>query len=117
MTTSISIQGIFASAAVADLEAALSWFEKLMGRPADDRPIPGMAQWRKMGAGGLQLWQDEERAGKAIITIVVTDLATERARLAALGLTLGDPSTGDFGSVAQIFDPEGNRLNIAQPPR
>jgi len=25
-----------------------------MGRPAESKPIPGMAQWRNMGGAGLQ---------------------------------------------------------------
>jgi predicted enzyme related to lactoylglutathione lyase len=114
---SITVQGIYACASVSDFEGALSWYETFMGRPADDQPFPGMAQWRNMGSAGLQLWQDEERAGKGIITIVVPNLAEERERLAAAGLTLVNEAEGDFGAVAQIFDAEGNRINLSEPPK
>ena len=116
MTEKLGLVGIYAAAVVKDFDAALSWYSRLMGRPADDHPFPGMAQWRNMGAAGLQIWQDEVRAGKAIMTIVVTNLASEKARLEPLGFPFQNESSGDFGSVAQIFDPEGNQINLTQAP-
>jgi len=116
-TNAMTVQGIYASATVSNFDAALVWYEALMGRPADDQPIPGMAQWRNMGAAGLQLWRDDARAGKGLITIVVPNLAAERSRLSGLGLQLINEAKGSFGAVAQIFDAEGNRINIAEPPQ
>ncbi|NKK72912.1 VOC family protein [Rhizobium leguminosarum bv. viciae] len=115
--TSITVQSIFASATVSNFEEALVWYEKLMGRPADDKPIPGMAQWRKMGGAGLQVWKDDERAGNGMITIVVRALEAECERLSRLGLQLVNKVEGDFGVVAQIFDADGNRINLAEPPK
>ena len=117
MTDSITVQGIYAGAIVADFAAGLAWYEKFMGRPADDQPFPGMAQWRNMGGAGLQLWQDDERAGKAILTVVVPDLAREQARLKAAGLPVGDLVSGGFGKITQLIDPEGNRIHLAEPPK
>ncbi|WP_126976159.1 VOC family protein [Frigidibacter oleivorans] len=114
---SITVQGIYAAAIVEDFDAGVAWYERFMGRPADDTPIPGMAQWRNMGGAGLQVWEEAERAGQAIMTIVVPDLATEKARLAAAGMELINEASGDFGAVAQLIDPEGNRINLAEPPR
>ena len=116
-TNAMPVQGIYASATVSNFDAALTWYEAFMGRPADDQPIPGMAQWRNMGAAGLQLWRDGERAGKGVITIVVPSLAAERARLATIGMKLVDEHTGSFGGVGQVFDAEGNRINIVEPPK
>lgn len=69
MATTITIQGIYAAATVTDFETSLKWYSRFMGREPDDRPIPHMAQWRNMGAAGLQLWRDEERAGSALMTM------------------------------------------------
>lgn len=113
----ITVQGVYASAVVADLETGLAWYTRLMGRPADDRPLPDMAQWRNMGAAGLQVWHDPAKAGNSVMTIVVPDMAAEKARLAAAGLTLVNEASGDFGAIAQLFDPDGNRINLAEPPR
>ncbi len=80
-------------------------------------PFPGTAQWRHMGAAGLQLWQDNARAGQSIMTIVVPDLAKEKTRLSDAGLVLENEDSGAFGAVAQLFDPEGNQINLAEPPK
>ena len=117
MTEAITVQGIYAGAIVADFAAGLVWYEKFMGRPADDQPFPGMAQWRNMGGAGLQLWQDVDRAGKAIMTIVVPDLTREQTRLSQAGIEIGDISRGDYGAVAQLTDPQGNRIHLAEPPK
>ncbi|MBX5228667.1 VOC family protein [Rhizobium sp. NLR9b] len=116
-TTSITVQSIFASATVSNFDEALIWYEKLMGRPADSKPIAGMAQWRNMGGAGLQVWKDDKRAGNGIITIVVRELEVELERLSRQGLQLAKKIEGDFGLVAQIFDGEGNRINLAEPPK
>lgn len=113
----ITVQGIYAVAIVTDFDAAISWYAAFMGRPADDRPFPGMAQWRNMGAAGLQVWQDERRAGQSMMTIVVPDLEGEKQRLAPLGLKFENEARGDFGAVAQVFDLEGNQINLTEPPK
>ncbi|MGV3490370.1 MAG: VOC family protein [Devosia sp.] len=117
MSTTISVQGIYASASVKDFQAGLAWYTKLMGRPADDQPFPGMAQWRNMGAAGLQLWQDDARAGTGHMTIVVPVMEVEKRRLADAGLNVLEEASGDFGKIAHLVDPEGNRINIAEPPK
>lgn len=117
MSKPIDVQGIYAAAVVKDFDAALSWYSAFMGREPDDTPFPGMAQWRNMGAAGLQVWQDDQRAGNAIMTIVVPDLALERRRLANIELALKNEASGDFGAVAQLFDPEGNQINLSEPPK
>lgn len=117
MTATITVQGVYACACVTDFDEALVWYTKFMGRAPDDRPFAGMAQWRNMGGAGLQLWQDDERAGKSIMTVVVPVMAEERQRLTKAGLTLAPDNVGDWGVVAQILDPEGNRITLAEPPK
>jgi len=113
----ITVQGIYASAVVTDFQAGLAWYTRFMGRPADDHPLPDMAQWRNMGGAGLQIWHDPTRAGRAIITVVVPSLTIEKTRLEAAGLTLTNEAVGGFGGVAQLLDPEGNRINLVEPPK
>jgi predicted enzyme related to lactoylglutathione lyase len=110
MTPSIIVQGIYAAATVRDLEAALAWYERFMGGPADDHPLPDMVQWRNMGAAGLELWRDDARAGNAVMTIVVPNLTAEKKRLAAEGISPATESSGDFGAAATFFDQENNRI-------
>jgi predicted enzyme related to lactoylglutathione lyase len=112
----LNVQGVYAAVAVADLAAAIAWYENFVGRPVDDKPIPGMVQWRDIGGAGLQLWEDGERAGKSVMTIVTPNLDTEITRLAANSIEAVNLASGGFGKVAQVFDPDGNRISLAEPP-
>lgn len=69
-----------------------------------------------MGTAGLQLWHDGKRAGNSVMTIVVPDLAAEKARLASVGILPASEAHGDFGAVANSFDQENNRIILAEPP-
>lgn len=115
--TAITVQGVYTSVVASDFEAGIAWYTRFMGRPVDDRPLPDMVQWRNMGGAGLQVWHDPDHAGHSIITVVVPNLAVEKARLSAAGLTLVNEASGDFGGIAQLFDPDGNRINLAEPPK
>ncbi len=117
MSDTITVQGIYACACVADFDTALRWYTTFMGREPDDRPMPGMAQWRNMGSAGLQLWEDADHAGHARMTIVAPDMDVEKQRLAVAGIALGEIISGDFGRIAQLFDPEGNMVTLAEPPK
>lgn len=113
----INVQGVYACASVHDFEASVRWYSKLMGRAPDDQPMAGMAQWRNMGTAGVQLWEDARHAGHSRMTIVVPVMTVERARLDAAGVLLGPDVSGDFGVVAELADPEGNRITLAEPPK
>ncbi|MBJ3786533.1 VOC family protein [Devosia sp. MSA67] len=113
----MSVQGTYACIQLADFDAGLAFYEKFMGRAPDDQPFPGMAQWRNMNGAGLQLWDDASHAGHGRTTIVVPVMANERSRLEAAGLALGPDNKGDWGIVAQLTDPEGNEITVAEPPK
>ena len=107
--------GLFAVSPVQDLAAALDWYALLFGRGPDDRPIPDLAQWYLDGHG-FQVMREPGRAGHGMATLVVPDIEAERARLAGVGIDTGDIVRGDFGAIARIDDPEGNRITLAEPP-
>lgn len=112
----MQVQGLFAVACVAEFEPSVEWYARLFGREPDERPMDWLVQWRFAG-GAIQVWKDAERAGRSLATIVVPDIEAERRRLADAGLHLGEASRGDYGAVAQIDDPDGNRLTLAEPPK
>ncbi len=68
-------------------------------------------------AGGLQLWRDEERAGKAVTTIVMTDPADEKEHLSTEGMLPETEACGSFGAVAGFFDEENNLIDLTEPPK
>jgi catechol 2,3-dioxygenase-like lactoylglutathione lyase family enzyme len=100
----------------ADLVSAEGWYTKLLGRAPDNRPMDSLVQWEFTDQGGLGLSTDEEIAGKGVMFLIVDDVAAERRRLQGLGITLGDDIEGDYSTLAQVRDPDGNRLTFATPP-
>lgn len=111
------IQGIFAVACVADMARSVDWYARLIGRDPDDRPMDGLVQWRSGDGAGLQLVLEPGKAGSSLITIVTPDMDATRAQLAGAKLQLEPDIEGDFATLAQISDPDGNRITLAEPPR
>ena len=113
----MKLQRVFAVIATADLDRAERFYTALTGRAPDDRPMDGLLQWRGPDAAGLQVVLDLSKAGNSMATLIVPDMSTARAALRSAGLTLGPDIHADQSTIAQIDDPDGNRLTLAEPPR
>ncbi len=111
----MAITGIYAVVAVSDLDIALKWYERLLGRPADKLPMDGLAQWEFSTGGGVQLLRDAAHAGASLATIIVDNLQADIAALTERGSTDGTITTGDKARFATITDPEGNVITFAEP--
>lgn len=107
------IQELFAVVATADMDRAETFYTSVMGRGPDERPMDGLIQWRGLPEN-LQIVQAAENAGRSMITIITPDLTAARQELREAGLKLGEDIQGDFGIIAQIDDPDGNRLTLAE---
>jgi hypothetical protein len=59
-----------AGVAVSEVEGALGWYDALLGRPADARPMDGLAEWRARGGGVLQLVEDDQTSDKVLFATV-----------------------------------------------
>jgi predicted enzyme related to lactoylglutathione lyase len=75
-----------------------------------------LVQWELFGQGGLMLSTSDEIAGKGVVFLYIDDLAAERRRLKSLGIVLGDDIEGDYSTLAQVRDPDGNLVTLATPP-
>ena len=113
----MDIIGLYAAVTAADMARAEAFYTALFGRGPDDRPMEGLIQWRDLGGVGHVQFHDAEAAGHARMTIVTPVMAQTRAALAGRGLTLGEDVSGDFGIIAQISDPDGNLITLAEPPK
>lgn len=113
----MKLQKLYTALLVADLAAAEKWYTKLLGRGPDYRPMDTWVQWDLIDQGGLALSTDSEIAGKGVMFIVVEDMAAERRRLQGLGITLGEDFAGDYSTLAQLRDPDGNLFTLATPPK
>jgi catechol 2,3-dioxygenase-like lactoylglutathione lyase family enzyme len=112
----MKLQKIYSALLTKDLAAAESWYTKLLGRGPDYRPMETLIQWDLFAQGGLQLATDDDLARNGALFLVVGDVATERRRLRELGISLGDDIQGDYSTLAQVSDPDGNQITLATPP-
>ena len=112
----INLQKIYTALLTADLAAAKGWYTKLLGRGPDHRPMDTLVQWELFDQGGLMLSSSNEIAGKGVMFLYVDDLTAERRRLQGLGIALGDDIPGDYSTLAQLRDPDGNLITLATPP-
>ncbi len=112
----MKLQKIYTVLLTEDLAAAENWYTKLLGRKPDYRPMDTLVQWELVDQGGVALSTDDEIAGSGVMFIVVDDVAAERRRLRGLGIVLGDDIAGDYSTLAQVRDPDGNLVTLATPP-
>jgi catechol 2,3-dioxygenase-like lactoylglutathione lyase family enzyme len=113
----MNLQKTYPSLLTADLAAAERWYTKLLGRRPDHRPMPTLLHWELSDEGGLMLSSSREIAAKGAIFLYVDDLAAERRRLDGLGIALGDNNEGDYSTLAQVRDADGNLITFASPPK
>src|SRR3954447_23431160 len=98
---------LFGGIPVSDFEAAERWYERLLGRPPDMRPHDHEACWKLTDEAWIYVVRDAERAGHALITIIVDELpdaAGERGEEGGL-------------QTLVVTDPDGNTVKFAQAPQ
>jgi len=112
----MKLQKTYTALLTGDLAAAEDWYTKLLGRGPDHRPMDSLVQWELFDQGGVMLSTDDEIAGRGVLFLVVDDVGAERRRLQSLGIVLGEDIEGDYSTLAQVRDPDGNQLTLATPP-
>jgi predicted enzyme related to lactoylglutathione lyase len=111
----LAVNHFFAGVPVADYTTALAWYERLLGRPPDVIVHEEEAMWQVVQAGWIYVVGDTNRAGNALLTLLVDDLEYHVAAIAERGIATGAIETVP-GAVrkAVIVDPEGNRITFGQ---
>lgn len=112
----MQIQGVYAALATASMDKAETFYSQLFDRAPDDRPMDGLIQWRNVAGANIQIFNDAEHAGSGRLTVVVPKMDEARRSLEEIGVTLTGEMQGDYGRIAQIADPDGNRITLAEPP-
>lgn len=110
----MTIKNVLAGVAVGDLDEAVAWYAKVLGREPDQRPMPEVAEFAFAGGGWLQLFADKDRAGRSSITVTVDNLDAQLAALKAEGIEVGQPTRTDYVDTAIIKDGDGNQIVFAQ---
>lgn len=111
----MAVTHVFAGIPVVNHEAALEWYERLLGRPPDRLPTEDEAVWELSDTGLIYVVGDEERAGSALLTLIVDDLDGWAEAAARRGIAVGEIDTAP-GAVRRtvITDPDGNRIQFGE---
>ena len=109
----MSIEHVLAVVPVSDLQASSRWYEALFGRPADNNPMPTLAEWQVVPGGWVQVFADAERAGSGLLNFAVDDLESHVADLRQRGLEPGDFTDANKGiRLSALTDPDGNTISL-----
>lgn len=104
----------FAGVAVRSIGDASPWYERLFGRPPDMLPNDIEAAWQVTPGGWVYVVEDAERAGYSLLTLLVDDLDE---RLTSAGVDAASIDVVGGGTRTAVFtDPDGNRIQLGQPP-
>lgn len=112
----MQIQGLYATLATANMDIAEAFYTQIFDREPDDRPMEGLILWRNVGGANFQIFLDKMHAGSGRLTIVVPKMDDARQSLQELGVNLTGQSQGDYGRIAEMRDPDGNHITLAEPP-
>ncbi len=119
------IKGVYASVVVEDLQAAQTWYERILARPVDATPMDGLLEWHFTETGWLQVVRIGEirdiqhlpewgAAGSSNVSLVVDSIETHLALARAAGtLPVTEYSSNKF-KTATIADPCGNLVTFVE---
>jgi catechol 2,3-dioxygenase-like lactoylglutathione lyase family enzyme len=111
----LAIKVLFAGIPVADLEAAIGWYERLLGGPPDMKPNEIERTWKLTDESWVYVVTDADRAGNALVTVMVDDLDERLARLRERGIEPDEiQEISEKVRKAVFTDPEGNQIGIGQ---
>lgn len=113
---------VYAALPITDMATSIGWYDRLVGREPDNRPMPSLAEYHLAdgvgGHGTIQLVADPERAGGGLVTIVVDDAHEVAARLASEGIELTvDDTSSEIVLFGTVSDPDGNAVTIIERRR
>lgn len=114
----MSVTEVFAGVRGRDRGAAIDFYQRLLGAAPTMFPNDDEAVWQLTDTGWLYVLRDADRAGGALVTLLVDDLDDRLADLAERGIET-DPGHEVPGVVrsACVVDPDQNRIQLAQPAR
>ena len=110
----MSIDNAIASVAVKDLGAAVEWYQALLGRAADSKPMAEVAEWKFPRGGWLQVYQLPQRAGHGSVTLAVSNIDEVVTHVKKLGIDTSQQTASPQVKTLMIVDPDGNHIAFAE---
>lgn len=100
---------------VSDVPVAVEWYERLLDRPADARPMASLADWAITDSSTLQVFHDPANAGHVAVNLVVEDVDDADAALRRRGIVPEDlVEASAFVRILPVVDPDGNTITLLQ---
>jgi catechol 2,3-dioxygenase-like lactoylglutathione lyase family enzyme len=106
---------------VRDLDRSMAFYRDLLGLPlVKDAHEPRWAEAKL--PGGLrfalhQAHQELQTPGTVVIDFEAHDLESARDRLRAAGVRCGSVERAEWGSVLEVFDPDGYHVDLFEGPK
>lgn len=110
----LNVRSIYAAMPSSDMSRSESFYEALIGRPADSRPMPVLTQWEWNGEIVLQIVDDAQRAGGGLATVIVSNMTEATAGLRARGISVEAAEGSVVAEVAVLADPDGNQITLIE---
>jgi predicted enzyme related to lactoylglutathione lyase len=111
----VEITVVYVGVTVRDYPAAVDWYSRLFGRPADLEPFDVEVMWRLTDGSLFFVLHDPDKARPRLTTIGVADVVAAVAEIAGRGIQ-ADPveDLGASGRQAVFHDGEGNAISLIQ---
>ena len=107
---------LFAGIRVREFATARAWYERLLGA-ASFFPHATEAVWTLADDRSVYLEEDSDRAGGALITVLVDDLDAVLREIASRGVEPAEIETYSNGVRKAIFrDADGNEVGFGGAP-
>jgi catechol 2,3-dioxygenase-like lactoylglutathione lyase family enzyme len=99
---------------VSDLDRGREFYREVLG--FEEQYVDWDARWARMGRSGMEIALVEgERQDAGVAHLDVEDVKAERERLAAAGVEVGTVlELHGFLRLLDVYDPDGNRIQLAQ---
>jgi predicted enzyme related to lactoylglutathione lyase len=111
----IEVTSITAGIPVSNLKTATEWYERLLEKPPDLEPAPGVREFEVGDGCWLQLTEGRPTESQNVFRLGVRDIEAERERLLGIGVDAGE-ITRIEGVIAfcDFRDPDRNRISLYQ---
>lgn len=76
--------------------------------------MDGLVEWYHGENGGLQIFENSQYAGHNTLTLLVSNIETERARVQDNGLNPGDIEHATTTKLLRLRDPDDNLVVLAE---
>lgn len=103
---------------VTDLNKAVEWYRRLLGRAEEINPAPGVWEFRVISSGWLQLFEAEpDIPNPALVRFESDNIEASRTLAVSLGTEVGEVQTvPGVVSFFEFRDPFGNQLSFYSLP-